>query len=64
MTERDTLTTATVIKKNIKLGLAYSSGRGLVSYHHVGKHGSTHMELRVRHLDQKATEGVCVPLWA
>ena len=37
---RDTTTTATLLKKNVKLGLAYSF-RGLVHYHHGRKHGST-----------------------
>jgi hypothetical protein len=50
------MTVATHIKENIELGLAYSF-RGLVHYHHGGKHGSIQAvmvqekELRVLHLD-------------
>jgi hypothetical protein len=52
------MTKATLIKENIYLGLAYSF-RGLVRYHHGGKHGSIQAdlvlekELRVLHLDLK-----------
>ena len=63
------MTLAILIKENIYLGLAYRF-RGLVHYHHGGKHGSLQAdmvlekELRVLHLDQQAAEGDCVPLWA
>ena len=38
------MSTATLIKENISLGLAYSS-RGLVHYHHGGKHGSVQADM-------------------
>ena len=56
------MTKATLIKENIYLGLAYSF-RGLVRYHHGGKHGSIQAdlvlekELRVLHLAAKAAAG-------
>ena len=49
------MTKATLIKENIELGLAYSF-RGLVHYHHGGKHGCMQAdmvlekELRILHL--------------
>jgi len=47
------MTVATLIKENISLGPAYSF-RGLVHYHHGGKHGQADLvlekELRVLHL--------------
>jgi hypothetical protein len=58
---------ATLIKKNISLGLACSF-RGLVHYHHGGKHGSMKTDmvlekkLRVLHLDPQAT-GDCMLHW-
>jgi hypothetical protein len=52
------MTKATLIKANIVLGLPYSF-RGLVNYHQSSKHGSMQAdmekELRVLHLDSKAT---------
>jgi hypothetical protein len=63
------MTRATLIKENISLELAYSF-RGLVHYHHGRKHGSMQAnillgkELRVLHLDPKATEGDWIPDWA
>jgi hypothetical protein len=59
---------ATLTKENIELGLAYSF-RGLVHYHHGGKHGFVQAdmvlekELRVLHLDLQEAEGECVPHW-
>jgi len=55
---RDTRTKATLIKANMKLGLA-PRFRGLVHYHHSRKHGSVQAdmvleELRVLHLIPKA----------
>ena len=52
------MTKGLVIHENIKLGLAYGF-RGLVHYHHGGKHGNVHAnfrleELRVLHLDPQA----------
>ena len=53
------MTTATLIKENISLWLAYS----LVYYHHGGKHRSImadmmlEKELRVPHLNPKAARG-------
>ena len=53
------MTNATLIKKLIKLALAYSL-RSLVYYPHGGSHGGIQAdivlekELRVRHLDSKA----------
>ena len=49
------MTTETLIKENIELGLAYSF-RGLVHCHHGGKHGSMQADLvledlRVLYLD-------------
>jgi hypothetical protein len=38
------MTSATLIKENISLGLAYSF-RGLVSYHHSRKHGSMQADM-------------------
>jgi hypothetical protein len=61
------MSTATLIKENISLALAYSS-RGLVHYHHGRKHGSVQAdivlkkELRVLHLHLKETED-CVTHW-
>jgi hypothetical protein len=43
------MTTAILIKESISLGLAYSF-RGVVHYHHDGKHGSMHGMGRVRRL--------------
>ena len=40
----DTMTKATLIKENISLELAYSF-RGLVHYHHGGKHGSVQADM-------------------
>jgi hypothetical protein len=62
------MTTASFIKANIELGLAYRF-RGLVHYHHGGKHGSMQAdivleELRALHLDPQAAEGDSVPHWA
>jgi hypothetical protein len=65
------MTTATLIKDNIKLGLAYSF-RGFVHYHHGGKHDSIQADmrlekkLRVLHLDPQAAKRrllviLCVP---
>jgi hypothetical protein len=54
---------ATLIKENIKWELAYSL-RGLVHYCHSKKHGSMQAdtvlgkELRVLHLDPRATLGL------
>ena len=51
------------------MGLAYSF-RGLAHYHFGGTHGTVQAdmvlekELKVLHLDLKATEGDCVLLWA
>jgi|UPI0000F49364 hypothetical protein len=48
------MTMTTLIKINISLRLAYSSG----VYHHSMKHGNVQVlekELRVLHLDQQAT---------
>ena len=54
--------------ENISLGLAYSF-RGLVHYHHSGKHGRVQAnvilekELRVLHLDRKdSRRGQCATL--
>jgi hypothetical protein len=52
------MTTATLTKGNISLGLAYRF-RGLVHYHHGGKHGRVWADMvleepRVLHLDPKA----------
>lgn len=49
------MTTTTLIKENIELGLAYRF-RGLVHDH--GLHGSMHVEkeLRALHLDPQAAE--------
>ena len=61
------MTTATLIKENISLGLAYSF-RGLVHYHHGRKHGSVQAdmvlekELRVLHLDLQAAGTKSEPL--
>jgi hypothetical protein len=53
------MTTTTLIKDNIYLGLAYSVSH----HHHGGKHGSiqAEKELRVLHLDLKkeAADWVC-----
>ena len=60
------MTKAILIKKNIYLGLAYSF-RGLVYYHHGGKHGSVQVnmvlerELRVLHPDLQAANKVHIP---
>ena len=62
------MTTATLMKANVSLELAYRF-RGLVHYHHSRKHGSIQAdmvlekELRVLHLDPQAAEGDCVPHW-
>jgi hypothetical protein len=58
------MTQVTLIKDNIQLGLTYSF-RGLVHYHHRGKHGSMQAdmvleELRVLHLDLQVAKGDCV----
>jgi len=59
------MTTATLIKENISLGLAYSS-QGLVHYHHGRKHGGLQTgmvlekEMRILHLHLKAAEGDCI----
>ena len=53
--------TATLIKKNIHSGLAHRF-RGLVHYHHGGKHGSLQADMvlkkdpEVLHLDRQAAE--------
>ena len=52
------MTMVTLIRENISLGLAYRF-RGLVHYHHGGKHGSVQVDLlleepRVLHLDLQA----------
>ena len=55
------MTMTVPIKQNISLWLAYSF-RGLVHYHHGGKHGSVQAdmmlekELRVLYLDPQAAE--------
>jgi hypothetical protein len=60
------MTTATLMKANVSLELAYRF-RGLVYYHHSRKHGSIQAdmvlekELRVLHLDSKATRRDCGP---
>jgi hypothetical protein len=62
------MTTATLIKENISLGLVYSF-RGSVHYHHGRKHGGVQAdillekELRVLHFDPKVAEGHCVSHW-
>ena len=61
---RDSMTTATLLKENISLGLAYSF-KGSVHCHHGRKHGSIQAgtvleELR---LDPQAARD-CVPQWA
>jgi hypothetical protein len=38
------MTKATLMKENISLGLAYSF-RGLVHYHHSGKHGNVQADM-------------------
>jgi hypothetical protein len=51
------MTTATLIKENISLGLAYSF-RGLVHYHHERKHGRIQADMvRVLHHDLRAAGG-------
>jgi hypothetical protein len=62
------MTKATLIYKNLSLWLAYSF-RGLIHYHHGGKHGSIQVdrvleEPRVLHFDLQTAEGDCVPHWA
>jgi hypothetical protein len=61
------MTTATLIKGNISLWLAYSF-RGSVHCHHDGKHDSVQAdmvleELRVLYPDPQAAGGDCVPHW-
>jgi hypothetical protein len=39
------MTTATLIKENISLGLAYLQFRGLIHYHHGRKHGGMQTDM-------------------
>jgi hypothetical protein len=60
------MTKVTLIKDNIKLGLAYSF-RGSVHHHHDEKHGSIQAgmvlkELRILHLVPKANRRL-PPMW-
>jgi hypothetical protein len=54
------MTVATLIKKNISLGLAYSLG-ALVHYHHGSMQADVVLEkkLRVIHVDPISAEGDC-----
>jgi hypothetical protein len=46
---RDTMIKATLTMENILMGLAYSF-RGLVHYHHGGKHGSVQADMLLEKL--------------